>query len=155
MKEIIFSRSKEQLIYEEKVIWAWNKVRNLENGRRGFSEVVYSTPVNGNPKPYSPQLFPLGRWEVFKPVKREDNYLAPYFIPTDAEQLVNTWLLKNGQYNIKDGVQMDSDYGLHFSVSETTLGCIRIAGKDELMDLVKYLNKVFDSGEKVYLTVIS
>jgi len=155
VKEIIMSKSKESLIYNDKTIWSWCKVRNLENGKRGFKEVVYTTPKNGKPKPYSPQTFPVGRCEVFRPEKREDNYLAPYFIPTDAEQLVDTWLLKDGQYFIKDGVTYDSEYGIHFSTSATTLGCIRIAEKQDLLDLVDWINKVMNEGEKVYLTVMS
>lgn len=154
MKMIVFKRAKEQLIYNNKTIWAWNKIRSLENKKRLLTEVVFSEPVDGDPKPYDPKLFPIGTWSVFLPTSKTDKYLSPFFIPTDAKQIVETYSVADGFYLKKNGTQMDSGYGIHFSTSSTTLGCIRIANEKDLLDLVQFISECIKSGETVKLTVM-
>lgn len=154
--EILFKRQKEQIKYNDKTIWAWNKVRNLENGMRGRTEVVFTIPADKNEyaKPYSPQLFPIGRWEVYRPKpKPDDKYLAPYFIPTSATRMVPTWIVNGGHYIEPKGQQLDSDYGLHYSTSTSTLGCIRIGLEKDLLDLVAAIREALSRDETVWLTV--
>lgn len=154
--EIVFKRSKEQMIYNGKTIWAWNRVRNLENGLRGRTEVVFTEPFDQkeDAKPYSPQLFPVGRWQVYRPKsKPDDKYLAPFFIPTSATRIVPTWKVNSGHYIEQSGTQLDSDYGIHFSTSSTTLGCIRIGQESDLLDLVNAIRTVLDKGDSVWISV--
>jgi hypothetical protein len=154
--EILFRRKKEQLTYGSKTIWAWNKIRNLENGLRGMTEVVFTEPANRaeDAKPFSPQLFPVGKWSVGRPVAKKDApYLEPFFIPTNAVRTVPTWTVNAGHYIEQKGEQLDSGYGLHYSTSTSTLGCIRISLRTDLIDLVNAIRAALDRGEAVSLTV--
>lgn len=150
-----FSKSKELITVGDKQIVAWTRVRNELNGRRPLPDhlpdVVYTEPVQ---HPYMPRRFPVGRWKVGKPVahKPEESYLYPFFIPTDAWQIVEIWKLKaNGQYDKPTGATYtDSGYGLHFSTSPTTLGCIRIEKIDDLLWLVSLIR---NSTEDIWIEV--
>ncbi len=134
----------------DREIPCWCKVRNLENGLRERNEVVRSIPSE---EAYSPQVFPNGRWTVGKPRARNDPYLSPFYIPTDAFQYVDVWEVVDGVYVRKtDKKVIDQAYGLHFSVSITTLGCIRIQNKEDLEWLVAMLNK-YGVEEKIELEV--
>lgn len=136
-----------------KVIPAWSKVRNEINKLRRPSEVVYTEP---EPYAYYPREFPNGVWNLSTPLPREIPYLEPFFIPTDAWQMVETWYVKNAMYVAKTGEKYrDSGYGLHFSVSSTTLGCIRIRDKADLLWLVDEVKKALGRKEKVTLEVVS
>lgn len=132
---IKFNKNAQLLEYNGKVIRAWCNVRTLANGLRKKDEVVYSIPSK---HPYDPAEFPVGTWQVFAPVARNTLYLAPYFIPTSARQRLAVWEIKDGEYFRPTAVDtLDDGYGLHYSTSPTTLGCIRIAEKKDLLDLVK------------------
>ena len=154
MKMIVFKRGKEQLTYDGKTIWAWNKVRSLANKKRLLTEVVYSEPLDGRPFPFDPKLFPLGTWEVYQPVSRTDKYLAPFFIPTSARQNVTTYSLQDGIYYKENGIQLDGGYGIHFSTSSTTLGCIRVAEEKDLLALADWISEQIKRGESVKITVM-
>jgi hypothetical protein len=106
-------------------------VRTLQEGTRGKHEIVYSTPGE---LPYDPRRFPLGKWTVYQPRKRTDPYRAPWYIPTDAWQMVDVWEVQNGFYvQPTDQQTRDEAYGLHFSNGPNTFGCIKILSKDELI----------------------
>jgi hypothetical protein len=141
-----------------KVIPAWSKVRNELNKLRGAGEVVKTEPEE---HPYYPREFPTGIWTVGAPLPREVPYLSPFFIPTDAWQMVDTWeTAKDSRgvttYSRKTGKQYrDSGYGLHYSTSGTTLGCIRIGDRADLLWLVAEIERALKAKEKVTLEVVS
>jgi hypothetical protein len=136
-----------------KLIPAWSKVRNELNKQRGVSEIVMTEPEE---HPYYPRAFPNGVWNLSKPIPRDTAYLSPYFIPTDAWQMVDTWHIMDGKYTAKTGKQYrDSGYGLHYSTSGTTLGCIRIGDRADLLWLVAEIEKALKAKEKVILEVVS
>jgi hypothetical protein len=126
-------------------------VRNEVNGRRHDDQVARSIPDN---QPYQPRTFPKGLWEVSKPLARENKALAPYFIPTDAWQELPVWELKNGRYYRATAEKViDRAYGLHHSQFDTTLGCIKITNRDDLLWLVDRINDHLAIGRKVFLEV--
>ena len=124
-------------------------VRNIENGQRHIDQVVYSENKDGSRGvPYSPMSFPSGLWVVGAPLPIDPShdvnmYLWPFFIPTDAHQLVDEWDTDQTDrlhYTKKTGRQvMDWGYGLHFSSSGTTLGCIKIMNEGDLRWLVRQI----------------
>jgi hypothetical protein len=130
------------------------KVRNEINGLRLPHEVVRTEPHD---IPYYPREFPVGTWNVYAPHSKSDQYMAPYFIPTDAWQMVDTWSVvqeDGARYGEPTGKQdRDEGYGLHHSVSKTTLGCIKIEYEDDLVWLVLQINAVLGGGNKVTLEV--
>ena len=133
-------------------------VRNELNRKRPLHDpmqVVYAiVDDHYNRYPYMPRTFPTGTWRIYTPRARTSGYLAPYFIPTDAEQLVNVWSLdKDGGYAfpLPDRV-LDIGYGLHFSESITTVGCIRIHQLEDLLWLVKAINAETEQGEQTTIT---
>jgi len=126
-------------------------VRNEVNGRRHADQIVYSIP---DKKPYQPRQFPKGTWRIFAPVERTDPYLAPWFIPCDAFQDLPVWELKDGKYHhATEEKTRDRGYGLHFSTSGTTLGCIKINSKDDLVWLVGKIFGILSFGDEVTLEV--
>lgn len=148
-----FSKSAQTIIAPGRIISAWCKVRNELNKHRGAGEVVMTEPEQ---HPYYPREFPNGVWKVFAPLPRSTPYLSPFFIPTDAWQMVDTWETSQGMYTKKTGKQYrDAGYGLHFSTSSTTLGCIRIGAKEDLLWLVGEINKALAKKEAVTLEVVA
>jgi hypothetical protein len=126
-------------------------VRTLANGRRRRDEIIRTIPGG---KPFDPQPFPVGQWTVTRPRARSDEYRAPYFIPTDAFQDVPIWSVEGGLYRHEiSGQDRDREYGLHYSTSKTTQGCIRIDTKEDLLDLVRQIISAIDAYEPVRLTV--
>jgi len=127
----------------------WCDVRTIANGRRKRHEVVYTIPGK---QPYDPVTFPKGKWKVGRPKKRETPYLRPWFIPTDAWIELDIWDVDKSGYLGPSGLKViDRDYGLHFSTSPTTLGCIRIAKEQDLLTLVKMIQ---ECKEEVFLEVL-
>jgi len=110
------------------------RVRNKENPE----EVVMSIPGR---VPYMPLGFPAGVWKVGKPIAKTNPYLAPYFIPTDAWQMVTEWTLEpDGSYGEPTAKKVrDEGYGIHFSTSSTTLGCLKVVNKSDLLILAKMI----------------
>ena len=119
-------------------------VRNEINGWRRVEQVVYSIP---DEFPCQPRIFPAGKWTIYKPIEKRDDYTAPYFIPTDACQTLPVWKVKEGRY-VHETCKMitDKGYGLHHSTSNTTLGCIKITNLDDLVALVDEINYMIYSG---------
>lgn len=146
-----FSKKNQILRVGDRSIPAWCKVRNELNKLRAVDEVVMTEPEE---HPYYPREFPNGTWNVFQPLSKRAPYLAPFFIPTDAWQMVDTWTTLDGKYVTKTGQQYrDSGYGLHFSTSSTTLGCIRIGSQSDLLWLVDQINLAISRREPVVLEV--
>ncbi len=159
---IKFDKSDKKITYGTKTISAWNKVRRIAEGTRTkhkSSEVVKTEPVKGEPKPYDPQYFPNGAWKITgivpHPDKKNDSYLYPFFIATDAHQPVKIWTVeKDGSYGVETAeVQEDSGYGIHFSSSSTTLGCIRIELEKDLLDLVAAIKTALAKKEAIQIVV--
>jgi hypothetical protein len=120
-------------------------VRNEINGLRprpdeqDIFRITRSDGLSGAPS--MPRPFPIGEW-VITGIKSHpdptDKYLYPFFIATDAHQRLEVWELdKRGFYKSPSGIYCeDYAYGLHFSSSEWTQGCIRIATEADLLYLV-------------------
>lgn len=142
---------------DKKVLKAYGKemaiscmVRN-ETNNRGRGEVVYSIPKE---KPIQPREFPKGKWVVGKPLPRTHKYLAPYFIPTNAWQTLPVWNVDTSGYlSPSETVTRDEGYGLHYSTSSTTQGCIKIIVLKDLLYLVSCISASIDKGDVVYLEV--
>ena len=133
-------------------------VRNELNGRRPLhdpTQIIYA--ITHDPKhkyPVMPRTFPRGTWGVFKPLPRpDDEYLSPFFIPTEAEQYLNVWELdeEGGYDHVTDERVLDLGYGVHFSTSRTTVGCIRIYSEEDLLWLVSAYYRETQSGHVVQL----
>jgi hypothetical protein len=126
-------------------------VRNEINGRRQADQVAYSMP---DKKPYQPRVFPVGLWQVSTPTEKDDPYLAPWFIPTNACQKLPVWDLKNGKYYKPTEEKInDWGYGLHYSTSTTTLGCIKIINLKDLEWLVSEIQIAIINKKDVFLEV--
>lgn len=137
-------------------------VQNLENGLRKTLAVFSENEDGSRGVLYSPQVFPNGIWKVGRPqavdpAKDPDGYEQPFFIPTDAWQLVEEYqevITDHIWYGPKTGREVkDFGYGLHFSTYAFTLGCIRIIGKDDLLWLVEQINGALDAGDVVRLAI--
>lgn len=128
-------------------------VRNEINGWRRSDEVVYSIP---DKKPIQPREFPKGMWTIGKPDTRTDPYLAPYFIPTSAWQYLPIWKLDvNKCYaNATPNNCKDKGYGLHYSTSTSTQGCIKINKLQDLLWLVTMIKNHQSLGDVVMLHVV-
>lgn len=121
-------------------------VRNELNGwrpnpdKKGTEEVVRTIPGN---IPYMPRTFPEGKWNLLRVEDETDPYLAPNFIATDAWQMVEEWELKNGCYRKGTGKRVrDEGYGLHYSTSGTTIGCIKFLILPEFLWIVGLLRDI-------------
>ena len=149
---ITFGHKNRILEYNGIKIKATCDVRNELNGRRKGIEIVTTKPDG---IPYYPRVFPIGLWTVKKPVETKEKFLAPWFIPTTATQLVETWTVKDALYDKKTGKTVtDGGYGIHFSTSETTLGCIRVGTIGDIEMLVDAINKAIEKRELVQLEVV-
>ena len=124
-------------------------VRNELNQRRQIDQVVYTIPDHD---PYMPRHFPKGTWKVLSAEPRTAPDRAPYFIATDAYQMVDVWGLDGkGRYTLPNGDKVrDEGYGLHCSVHSTTLGCIKIHKLEDLEWMVAQVK----SGEPITLEVL-
>lgn len=114
------------------------EVRNELNGRRGGQDVTHTMPGG---QPYMPRVFPKGIWTLGKPVAKTAPYTAPWFIPTNAWQMVEVWSVDRDGFYEKGTNRFvkDEGYGLHCSTSRTTLGCLRIEKVEDLEWIVKIL----------------
>lgn len=137
-------------------------VQNLENGLRR-EKLVFSENQDGSRgQPYSPQVFPVGTWKVLSveavdPAHDPSGYEVPWFIRTDAHQLVDTYqemITDHIWYGPKTGLQvMDWGYGLHYSTYPYTLGCIRVVKLEDLQWLAAEIQKIMAGGDEVRLAV--
>lgn len=128
-------------------------VRNEVNGWRKKDQVVYSLP---DKKPIQPRQFPKGLWAVGKPDVRTDPYLAPFFIPTSAWQYMPIWELDNKKCYLRETKNKCKDvgYGLHYSESTSTQGCIKIIKKYDLLWLVNMIKNHQSLGDVIMLEVV-
>jgi hypothetical protein len=132
-------------------------VRNELNGRRKHVEKpVFTENEDGSRgKPYFPRPFPKGEWRVVSILPKIDAYMAPFFISTNAHQTVAVWDEVRDHYFRPTGEEVeDYGYGLHCSSSPTTLGCGRIASKDDLSALIGSIREAWVRGEEVTISVI-
>ena len=149
---LTWDRDAEMLVAGSRRIRAWSQVRNELNGlrpnlekiKRGKSDVFYTTTASGERGvPSMPRAFPVGKWKILgiipHPDRANDGYLWPFYIATDAWQMLDEWELdSNGVYERKTGKRVpDYAYGLHFSSSDWTQGCIRIGSESDLRWLVE------------------
>jgi hypothetical protein len=118
--------------------------------------VVQTTNADGSDGvPYKPAPFPVGIWNVRAPQARTSIYTAPFFIPTDAHQLVDEWELdEHGLYKCLAGRQvMDWGYGVHHSQIDYTFGCLRMLDIPDVLFLVASLKEA--AGEKIEMEVLA
>ena len=136
---------------DEKLIKASSIVRNELNRRRSLTnpkDVVYAiTNDHYNKHPYMPRSFPWGQWEVYPPVKGH-GWTAPWFIPTNATRKVTVWTVqRDGTYGYETpDTVIDTGYGIHYSESITTLGCIRIHTLNDIEWLAKAIRAEAEAG---------
>jgi len=119
-------------------------------------QVIYAMTGNRYDKiPYMPRPFPCGIWQVFMPQERKSKFLAPYYIPTNAKQYCDVWELdaEGGYKQVTFDKVLDHGYGLHFSESRTTLGCIKIHTKDDLVTLVGLIRATILQNQVVTIEV--
>jgi len=134
-------------------------VRNEVNGWRRLhksDDVIYAMTHDPYHKyAVMPREFPKGEWKISEPLARTSRYLAPFYIPTNAEQYLEVWELdQDGGYAKATGKKvLDIGYGIHFSVSHTTVGCVRTYGESDLLWLVHQVNERLVTGHEVTLSV--
>ncbi len=93
---------------------------------------------NGAPFPgfYQPKPFPSGTWLVLRVEANDDPYTAPFFVATNAHQTVTCF---------DKTVVEDYGYGIHFSTSPTTWGCLRLETEND----ARWLGSLVKPGEQV------
>lgn len=111
-----------------------NEIYTDERLKRELNEVVLTEPSPG--LPYMPRVFPTGTWEIeldgiAQMTDSATAYIRKWWIPTNASQMVDVWLTQEQEshevYTAKSGrIVIDRGYGIHCSMSITTLGCLRI-----------------------------
>jgi hypothetical protein len=139
---LTWSRKDAFLVAGDRRVECWSKVRNELNGLRPYvplhedkTDVVRSFPAN---VPIMPRPFPVGNWQItgfrIHPNVATDGYLYPVFIATDAINECPEWELdSNGRYLRPTGrVVHDGANGLHFSTSDWTQGCLRVAKESDI-----------------------
>jgi hypothetical protein len=108
-----------------------------------------------NKKPYKPEIFPVGRWLVGVPERRDQPDRAPWFIPTNAYRHVRVWSVNDGKYDAPlTLLEKDMGYGLHCSVYSTTWGCIRIDKEEDIVYMVEVIQEKQRNREQVWLEVL-
>jgi hypothetical protein len=130
-------------------------VRSLRNGTRGSDEVIRSVPEG---LPYDPRPFPKGIWRItgveWQQEKRFDpRTYGPVKIRTNAWQNVNVWELDEYGDYFRETSQVVRDWGylLHYSLSKTTWGCVRLDSPADAISLAKLVEEALRSGEAVEL----
>ena len=153
---LIADLSAGRLILPDAAYAVSNRVRSLRDGTRRSYEVIRSIPDN---LPYDPLPFPKGLWNITgvewqKERGFDPRTYGPVKIRTDAWQWVNAWRLDmEGDYlqETEERVK-DICYWLHYSVSQTTLGCIRLASPEDAVVIAGSIVRVL-GGEPVELEV--
>jgi hypothetical protein len=148
----------ESLIMLSKTYYISNNVRTIANRQRQSYEVIRTTPGD---VPYDPHPFPKGLWHItgvqWQKEKGFDyNTYGPVKILTDAWQQVKQWELDQyGDYLEETDIRViDKCYWLHWSRSNTTLGCIRLDAPNDAIELASYVQQVLCVGEEVLLEVM-
>lgn len=154
--KLIYLRDTGILKYYDKVIGVQCRVRTEIDGLRKLSEKpVYTENVDGSDGvPFMPRAFPKGTWKILNILPKDDPYEAPFFISTDARQLVDEWTIVDGHYGVNTGRQVwDWGYGFHCSTSSTTLGCGRVLVKSALLQLIQDIKDAWARKEVVEVEV--
>jgi len=156
--KILANLSKGQLFINGAVFKASCDVRSLANGRRGSDEVVRTFPGN---EPYDPRPFPKGLWRITGVEWQKEKGFSystygPVKIRTNAYHTVNVWELdKYGDYLRETEKQVrDECYWLHYAVSLTTWGCVRLASAEDAVMLGRIIEQYLGRGEIVELEVV-
>jgi hypothetical protein len=162
METVTWRRKDGYLTFDNQKIDCWSQVRNELNGLRpnkkktdGDVFFTYPGSVASMPRP-----FPSGTWRITGIVphkdKAKDPYLYPYFIATNAFQMLDEWELDDsGGYVKKTGKRIkDTAYGLHFSTSYWTQGCIRIADEKDLLFMVSRIKEEIEFKRSISFMVI-
>jgi hypothetical protein len=161
--KIIVSRPESSLVIDKTALLKIsNYVRTLKDGTRKSSEVVRSIPHG---LPYDPIPFPAGVWRITGVKWQKDsdgkalfdyNTYGPVKILTDASQWVKVWELdSDGDYLRERGDEVkDHGYLLHYSVFNTTLGCIRLACHEDAETLAKIIERALGKGKTIDLEVV-
>lgn len=111
-------------------------------------------------KPYMPRKFPKGLCEIttveyHDAVKFDPKEYGTVRVRTNATQAVEVWTLdKAGGYDKPTG-EFVPDYGylIHYSPSNTTLGCLRATTQESMTKIAELVEAALREG-KVYLNVI-
>jgi hypothetical protein len=155
--KIIADLTAGRLIFPETVFPVSNRIRTVRDGTREAPEVVRSIPDN---LPYDPRPFPKGLWHITgldwqKEKGFDPRTYGPVKIRTDAWQLVNVWELDgDGDYLRETERRVkDTCYWLHYSVFNTTLGCIRLASPEDAVSAANIIARALDR-EPVELEVV-
>jgi hypothetical protein len=134
-----------------------NRVRSLRDGSRKSYEVARTVPDG---LPYDPQPFPKGVWRITaldwqKEKGFDPRTYGPVKIRTNAWQMVNVWQLDaDGDYLRETDMSVkDICYWLHYSVSRTTLGCIRLASPEDAAVIARVIARSLER-EEVLLEAI-
>lgn len=156
--KLIADLSKETLAANGAVFSISNKVRTLRGGTRASYEVVRSIPGRF---PYDPLPFPKGIWNITgiewqKEKGFDPKTYGPVKIRTDARQIVNVWELDTDGDYLKETQRqvIDEAYLLHYSTSNTTLGCIRLENPEDAEELARIIQRLLDQKEPVQLEVV-
>ena len=154
--KLLYNKQNEWIDAPGRKIPCTNLVRNEVNGLRKPTQIVRTINKDGGPGvAYMPRDFPLGDWHITSISAKTDPFLAPFFIATDAWQFVDEWETKDGKYTRIMGRVPDYGYGIHFSISPTTLGCIRILNRDDLLTLCDEIKAAWANKESVSFIVSS
>lgn len=104
--------------------------------------------------PYQPAMFPVGAWILRRPVERVQADRAPWYIGSDAWQMLPSWETLDGAYTVPTGEHVrDSDYGLHCSAYPYTLGCIKVEKVGDIEWLASRVVEALDAGEGAMIVV--
>jgi hypothetical protein len=92
---------------------------------------------------YQPLQFPKGTWNVYTPEPTTHPLMAPFFIPTDAHQIVTC----------VDGSKFDDNgYGLHHDAQfKDTFGCIRLDSPEDAQWLASEILAALPQGVKIQI----
>ncbi len=137
-------------------MYSWsasNNVRNELNGNRATPNVK-TMPSSGKSEWYFPRTFPVGAWDAGKSQQKSGNPdLGDVFVPTNAHHSVPTYGPGDKPMPMpdKDGLyyasksQDDTGYGLHYSPSGYTLGCIGFETQEAANEYARLSDKALDS----------
>jgi len=128
MADITYDRNRE-------ILDAYGREIEVSNFTRPNKDGTLPRAVPGG-QPYYPQHFPAGVWKITDPLARTAIDLAPWYIPTDAHQMVPEYTVDGKPTGIW---VPDSAYGIHFSELDFTWGCIRVVNRPDLEWLVEQI----------------
>ena len=110
--------------------------------------IAYSENQDGSQGiPYQPVQFPKGTWIVDKPEATDDPLMAPYFMRTNAHQII---------IGTTGSAIMDWGYGIHFdSEFEDTWGCLHLYSAEDAEWLAGQIIDIQSTLEDVVQLVVA